>query len=72
MLGRELAHPRSDRAALGADEHGFEYPIAFEFQLIDDQRHPDALKDAAHTTGALYAMLAPRTQTARPAETPPY
>ena len=39
------------------DATGFVYTIAFEFQLIDDERHKDALKDAAHQTGALYSMI---------------
>jgi hypothetical protein len=29
-------------------------PIALEYQIIDDERHPDALSDAKHTTAAIY------------------
>jgi hypothetical protein len=43
------------------------YPVAFEMQLIDDERHPDAKKDANHVTGALYSMLAPVKHSAHPA-----
>ena len=53
MLGREMANPKADRKTLADNAKGFVYTIAFEFQLIDDQQHPDARKDAAHQTGAL-------------------
>jgi hypothetical protein len=43
------------------------YTVAFEMQLIDDLRHPDAKKDQNHVTGALYSMLAPVKHTAHPA-----
>lgn len=29
-------------------------PIALEYQIIDDEGHPDALSDAKHTTAAIY------------------
>src|SRR5581483_2763307 len=29
-------------------------PVALEYQIADDERHPDALKDDKHSTGALY------------------
>jgi hypothetical protein len=53
---RELDQPTGARTQ--------DYPVAFEMQLIDDLRHPDAKKDASHVTGALYAMLAPTRHTA--------
>jgi len=43
------------------------YTVAFEMQLIDDLRHPDAKKSADHLTGALYSMLAPVKHPAHPA-----
>jgi hypothetical protein len=48
---QEIEHPSGAR--------GQEYTVAFEMQLIDDLRHPDAKKDENHVTGALYSMLAP-------------
>lgn len=39
----------------------------FEFQLIDDQAE-DALKDATHTCGALYGILAPAVRTPKAAD----
>jgi len=43
------------------------YPVAFEYQVIDDRRHPDALLNAASRAGALYRMAAPLQPAARPA-----
>jgi len=67
IIFREITSPRSSRAALAPVARGFEYAVGFEFQLIDDERHPDAAKDARHTTGALYSMIAPAARAARPA-----
>mgnify|MGYP000005849401 CR=1 FL=1 len=67
LLGREMANPRSNRATLEPGARGFVYTVAFEMQLLDDERHPDAKKDPRHVTGALYAMLAPTAKAARPA-----
>jgi hypothetical protein len=67
ILGRELANPRSVRASLGEGVRAMEYTVGFEFQLIDDESHPDAKKDARHTTGALYSMIAPAERAAKPA-----
>ena len=67
MLGREMANPRSDRAQLPPSASGFEYTIGFECQLIDDERHPDARRDEAHKTGALYSFLPPTRHSAKPA-----
>ncbi len=68
MLGREIENPRSDRTKMVPGATSEEYTVGFEFQLIDDQRHADAMKDARHMTGALYSMIAPSTKTApRPA-----
>jgi hypothetical protein len=33
-------------------------PVGHEYQLLDDERHPDG-KDPAHRAGALYALIAP-------------
>lgn len=38
-----------------------------EFQLIDDDRNPDARKDPRHRCGALYGILAPAESAAHPA-----
>jgi hypothetical protein len=43
------------------------FPIGFEFQLIDDERNPDARKSPKRVTGSLYDMLAPSQRPVRPA-----
>jgi hypothetical protein len=66
-LGRELATSASDRKNLGPDATGFVYTVAFEFQLIDDERHADARNGASRQTGALYSMIPATAKAARPA-----
>jgi len=43
--------------------------VGFEYQLIDDERHPDAKLGVAdnHTCGGLYDLIGPREHPARPA-----
>jgi hypothetical protein len=67
MLGREMANPLSDRAKLAPGARADVYTVAFECQLIDDERHPDARRDATHYTGALYSFLAPTSRPLKPA-----
>ncbi len=43
------------------------FPIGFEFQLIDDDRNPDARISPKRVTGALYDILAPVKRPVRPA-----
>lgn len=67
ILGRELASKASNRKKLAPDAKGFVYTVAFEFQLIDDQRHPDALRGPDRQTGALYSMIPAAAKPAKPA-----
>lgn len=67
LLGREFRNPRSDRSKMEPGARGQEYVVAFEMQLIDDERHPDARGGADRRCGALYAMAAPVASPARPA-----
>ncbi len=62
----ELTHRLGHRADLGLDDHMEEYLIAFEYQLIDNERHPDAAEGADRTAGAIYGLAAPSDQVARP------
>ncbi len=49
-----ISHP-PDRAALG-----------FEYQILDDEGHPDAKAGANRTAGALYDLIAPSGKTLKP------
>ncbi len=64
---KQFKNPTFLRTAMPAGTSGAEYTVAFEMQLIDDQRHPDALKGGDRTTGALYSMIPPREHAAHPA-----
>ena len=66
-MGRELASRKSDRATLAPGSTAFVYTVAFEFQLIDDERHPDALRGPTRQTGALYSMIPATKKASRPA-----
>jgi hypothetical protein len=35
-------------------------PVALEYQITDDEKHPDALSGASHSTAALYEYWAPK------------
>ncbi len=40
--------------------------LGFEYQILDDQRHPDAQKGPNRTAGALYDLIAPKDKTLEP------
>ncbi len=63
----EYAHRLGVRSKLGPEDHVEAYPIAFEYQVIDNAGHPDALRGGKQTSGALYSMIAPSQQTSNPA-----
>jgi hypothetical protein len=44
-----------------------EYLVGFEYQVIDDAGHPDALRGIDRAAGSLYSLLAPSKRAARPA-----
>ena len=68
IVGGEYATHPSNRKTLKPGAPNQVYVVGYEMQLIDNLRHPDAKRDARHTTGALYSMIAPRkTDAARPA-----
>lgn len=52
------------RDKIPAGEKYEDYPVAFEYQLIDNQRHPDAAAPE-RSTGSIYSLVAPVKQTAR-------
>jgi Domain of Unknown Function (DUF1080) len=65
-VGWEMEHHFSDRSKLAANSHGEEYVVSFEYQLVDNDRHPDARRGAKYQTGSLYGMIAPTQPAARP------
>ena len=65
-VGYELEHHLAERSALTASSHAQDYIISFEYQLVDNARHPDALRGAQYTTGALYGLIPPSREAARP------
>ena len=69
------------RQAVGPSNSGIKYlvapasagePVGFEFQLLDDERHPDAKqgRDGNRTTGSLYDLI-PRAKMPGGAAIPP-
>lgn len=67
QVGWFLTHRSAKRELVQAGSGAQVYPVAFEYQVIDDRRHPDALFNAASRAGALYRMAAPLQAAARPA-----
>lgn len=59
----EYRNRPSKRETVRPDGGYEEYPVAFEYQLIDSIHHPDALRGAKYRAGALYGM-SPVTQIA--------
>jgi hypothetical protein len=66
-VGREIESPKSDRTAIAKTAKGEAYTAGFEFQLLDDVRHLDALRGVDKHTGALYSMIPPSAKPALPA-----
>jgi len=48
-------------------EKGQEYVIGFEYQTLDNERHPDAKRGANHQSGALYDVFPPLKDVTKPA-----
>lgn len=66
MLGRELAGKLSDRTKLAPGGSGEVYSVGFEFQLLDDYRHPDAKRGGDRQTGSLYSMIPAERKASKP------
>src|ERR1700722_8402194 len=55
-------HPRLERTPKGQD-----YVVGFEYQLVDNQKNPDATRGGAlHQAGALYDVQSPSKDATRP------
>ena len=54
-----------------SEEMSTSYPpnnaaLGFEFQILDDQGHPDAQVSDSHTAAALYDLIAPQSKSLKP------
>ena len=54
LVNLSLKDRRTDRPAKGQ-----EYVVGFEYQALDNQRHPDARRGTNHQSGALYDFFSP-------------
>lgn len=64
----ELAHRKGNRNSLGPEDRIEEYTIAYEYQIIDSEGHPDGEAVSDATTGAIYGVAAPSTTVMQPVE----
>ncbi len=61
-----LDHGATDRAAITAGSRAQIYVVGFEYQMIDNGRHPDALRGPLYQSGALYGLFAPPQDVTKP------
>jgi len=64
-MGRETSEHLSDHAKYTGGPAQL-YTVGFEFQLLDDEHHPDGRRDASHRTGALYSFIPADKQAEKP------
>jgi len=57
----------ADRSKIGSSERAQVYVVGFEFQMIDNARHPDARRGLLYQTGALYSIMGPSQAASKPA-----
>jgi hypothetical protein len=62
----EAVHRQAKREKVRPGSGAQEYPIGFEYQVIDDAGHPDSMKNPTSRAGALYRMAAPSKPMAKP------
>lgn len=62
----ELVNRVAKRSDIGPDDRNEEYVVAFEYQMIDNDGHPDAKESLNRSAGSIYSMVAPAQQVARP------
>ena len=61
LVNLSMQNRRTDRPAKGQ-----EYVIGFEYQALDNQRHPDGRRGANHQSGALYDIFSPAKDATKP------
>ena len=62
----EYEHRLARRDAIQPTDHVEDYPIAFEYQVIDNQGHADARRGSQYSAGSLYSLVGPAQQMAKP------
>lgn len=62
----EYQNRPSKREAIPTDGGYEEYPVAFEYQVIDSAHHPDAMRGPKYRAAALYGMAPPAQSADRP------
>ncbi len=67
QVGWFLEHRSAKREQVRRGSGAQVYPVAFEYQVIDDAKHPDAVLNASSRAGALYRMAPPAQAAAKPA-----
>jgi len=60
-VNQSMKHPRQDRTAKTK-----EYVIGFEYQVLDNEKNPDARRGTNHQAGALYDMISPAKDATKP------
>ncbi len=60
-VNASMKNRRTDRPAKGQ-----EYVIGFEYQVLDNEKNPDARRGTNHQAGALYDMLSPLKDATKP------
>ncbi len=61
-----LANRKATRSSMPTDGKGQIYQVAFEYQVIDNEAHSDAKTSKKSWAGALYQMLEPKENPAKP------
>ncbi len=60
-------NPPNARSGIQPGEKAQIYVVGFEYQMIDNSRHPDAKHGPAYQTGALYSILGPSQEVGKEA-----
>ena len=60
-VNASMKNRRTDRPAKGQ-----EYVIGFEYQVLDNEKNPDARRGTNHQAGALYDMISPAKDATKP------
>ncbi|HEX4810689.1 MAG TPA: DUF1080 domain-containing protein [Bryobacteraceae bacterium] len=65
-VNQALTQHAFDRSAIAPGGRGQIYVVGFEYQMIDNPHHPDALRGPLYQSGALYGIVPPSSDVTRP------